>query len=169
MPYTNKEEHNKSQRESYRKMRKNPEKLKRYRKRKKLEKRKWRANLSEQKKEAIRIKNHNYYEANKERFWKSKYRELRLQALQKISGLKIPKCKCGCDDLRALQINHLEPEKASGVTDYKKYGNATKFYKAIVEGERKVDDLEVVCRVCNAKHHLEHKFGLKYEIIFLSS
>jgi hypothetical protein len=88
---------------------------------------------------------------------------IKLEALQIVSGLGQPKCRCGCGDLRVLEINHLngrpEAEKDQG-----KAGHW--IHLEIVKGRRKTDDLEVTCHVCNSKHFVEKKFGLKYEVKF---
>lgn len=155
-------------RKSYRKMREDPEKLKKFKERKRRNLRRWRLNLTKEQRENMKRKKHNYYEANKERLWTNRRKRQRLLVLQKISGSQKPKCThCGCNVLEALQINHISPEDSTCISDGKKYGSYHMFYKAILEGRRKTNDLEVACRVCNARHYLEWKFGLKYQIIFL--
>jgi hypothetical protein len=90
------------------------------------------------------------------------YLEHRLKVFQKVSGFEVPKCVyCGCDDIRLLEVNH---KKGGGnKTDYKHKHNGssktTTFYKKILSGERSIEDLEVTCRPCNARHYLELKFG----------
>ena len=34
-----------------------------------------------------------------------------------------------------------------------------KYYWEIIQGKREITDLELVCKVCNAKHYLELKYG----------
>lgn len=67
------------------------------------------------------------------------------------------KCaRCGCDDVRFLEINH-------------KYGGGTKEVRSskrtihylVFYYNRPTNDLELVCRPCNHIHYLEMKFGEK--------
>ena len=86
----------------------------------------------------------------------------RIMVLNIISGGN-PHCvRCGCNDIRLLEINH----KNGGGTQ--EYNNGTRlFYRNIRNGKRKIDDLELLCKVCNAYHALELKFGkLPYKIIY---
>jgi len=65
---------------------------------------------------------------------------------------------CNCDDLRLLEINH----KYGGGRKETGTGNdrhPTEFYRAIINGTRSIYDLEIACRVCNAHHYLELKYG----------
>jgi hypothetical protein len=58
---------------------------------------------------------------------------------------------CGCDDLTAFEINH---KKGGGRKESNSWSRAT-YYHKILTGERRRDDLELVCRVCNARHYSE--------------
>ena len=80
-----------------------------------------------------------------------------------VVGGKIPQCRyCGCDDKRLLEINH----KFGGGTKELK-NNAAKFYWDIIQFRRNVDDLEITCRVCNALHYLQLKYGkLPFKITY---
>lgn len=61
--------------------------------------------------------------------------------------------ECGCDNLDFLEINH----KNGGGRKDNLHGH--KLQAAINNGSRDIEDLEVVCRVCNAWHYLKLKFG----------
>lgn len=116
--------------------------------------------------------NHKYYEKNKEKHKKSmelwrltnhgqlfKYRlNMRYEALLKIQK-KIICVRCGCTDIRFLEINH----KYGGGGREAKLGLSmgTQFYNKILTGKRKTDDLELLCRPCNHIHYLEWKYGEK--------
>jgi 5-methylcytosine-specific restriction endonuclease McrA len=85
-------------------------------------------------------------------YWKN----IRLKVIQKLGG----KCiYCGCDNLEALEINHINgggcKEMRKGVT---KNHNQRSFYLAILRDERK--DVELTCRVCNSVHYLVKLKGL---------
>lgn len=96
-------------------------------------------------------------------WWTRKYHEFHFQALQKVSGLIEPKCvRCGCKDLRFLEINHRNGRKEEKF-------KARLFWKAIVEGQRRIGDLEVTCRVCNVIDYVEKKYGVHYKIEFLGA
>jgi len=68
-----------------------------------------------------------------------------------------PLCSnCGCDDQRLLEVNH----KIGGGNKELQNGKKTNvFMWDIYMGRRKTDDLNLLCRVCNALHYLELKFG----------
>lgn len=83
-----------------------------------------------------------------------KYRqERRLKVFDLLGG---PVCvNCGCDDVRALEINH---KKGGGCKDYKDYKSAgTRLIDSIFFGHRNLEDFEVTCRVCNALHYMKLK------------
>lgn len=63
---------------------------------------------------------------------------------------------CGCDDKRFLEINHIQ---GGGNKELKNGKNANVFMWNIYKGRRKTGDLNLLCRVCNAFHYLELKFG----------
>ena len=119
-----------------------------------------------------------YYQEHKENLkeyqikWKSENRgyvkwwndQRRIKLLTAVSNNK-PHCvRCGCDDVRLLEINH----KDGGGNRELQQGKAkTEFYQGILKGTRKTDDLEILCRVCNSLHYLESKFGkLPFKVLY---
>jgi len=67
------------------------------------------------------------------------------------------KCrKCGIDDPRVLQINHIN---GNGIKDYKKRGS-NGLYNDILSGKRRKDDLELLCANCNVLY--EYEQGRRY-------
>jgi hypothetical protein len=87
----------------------------------------------------------------------------RLRMLTLIAGGP-PRCaRCGCDDLRFLEANH--KNGGGGDERYIKAPGGARLPRgydmqnAILNGTRRVDDLEVLCRPCNAIHWLELKHG----------
>jgi len=70
------------------------------------------------------------------------------------------KCvRCGCLDIRFLEINH---KIGGGNKEAKKKGGAGQIIiQDIISGRRKTDDLELLCRPCNHIHYLELKFKEK--------
>lgn len=94
-----------------------------------------------------------------------KHKELRLIVLQKISGVEKPFCfMCHCDDIRLLEINH---KNGGGTKELKKGRNARRFYLDIKHCRRGINDLNVLCRVCNNWDYLERKYGsLPYTVIW---
>lgn len=83
---------------------------------------------------------------------------LRRRVFFRITGSICPVCvRCGCDDPRLLEINHIN---GGGNTELKESGKGSmSMYYAIAKGTRSTDDLELLCRPCNALHYLETKFG----------
>jgi hypothetical protein len=90
-----------------------------------------------------------------------KYREI---AVQVVSCGRVACVRCGCDDKRLLEINH----KNGGGGKEMRAGKAShRFYIDIARLRRPVDDLELLCRVCNAAHYLELKFGtLPFRVVW---
>ena len=94
-------------------------------------------------------------------YQKQHYEELKIKDRRKvlaiISKSITPKCaNCGCDDIRLLEVNHKD---GGGGKEMMKGQKSQSFYRDIIALRRSVDDLEVLCRVCNAKHYLETKYG----------
>ena len=88
----------------------------------------------------------------------------RKRVLVMISHSIKPTCvRCGCDDERLLEINH---KNGGGRQEFLKQGN--KLYWDIIMLRRTTDDLEILCRVCNAWHYLELKFNesLPFKVVW---
>ena len=73
-----------------------------------------------------------------------RYREI---ALKVIGTGKIQCARCGCDDVRLIEINH---KNGGGGKEMAAGKKSQKFYIDIARLRRTVDDLELLCRVCNA-------------------
>ena len=99
------------------------------------------------------------WRANKENEEKRKNNQqilLKKKIFFKIYGSINPKCaRCGCNDIRFLEVNH---KKGGGGKEIQEKGYS-RFIGEIIHDKRKVDDLEMLCRPCNAIHYLESKFG----------
>jgi len=121
-----------------------------------------------------------YYEKNPERAEKfKKYvdsvdmkkhrneqnRKERIKVLLLVGKMEIKCVRCGCDNIPLLEINHIN---GGGLKEFEGGKYAREFYRKIIRLERKVDDLEILCRVCNAWHYLELKTGKKqpFEVIW---
>ena len=104
-------------------------------------------------------KNRAYYEKCKKNGKAKEWaRNKKLKVFQKVSGQEIPTCVyCGCDDIRFLEINHIN---GGGGAEFKRRGCS--LYIPILYHNRDVDDLEVACRPCNAVHYLRLKYGQSY-------
>lgn len=86
----------------------------------------------------------------------------RKAALLAIGGGSIMCAGCGCDSYDYLEINH---KNGGGAAEFRKSGHA--FYRLIATGRRQTEDLEILCKVCNARHALELKYGrLPFKIIW---
>lgn len=62
--------------------------------------------------------------------------------------------RCGCDNPSLLEVNHKD---GGGAKEIK--GRSQQFYRDITSLRRKTDDLELLCKPCNAVHALELKHG----------
>ena len=97
---------------------------------------------------------------NKEKCRKYK-KKLREKVLSIISNGKIECTKCGCDKIELLEINH----KNGKGNKERKEKHPFNLMMSIYKRERKTDDLEILCKVCNSLDHLKRKYGeLPYEI-----
>lgn len=85
---------------------------------------------------------------------REKRKLFRKSVLFRLGGIN-PKCvNCGCDDFRLLEVNH---KNCGGAKEIRTKGSG--FYGDIINGKRKIEDLELLCRVCNALHFLQFKYG----------
>ena len=79
---------------------------------------------------------------------------LRFKALQVIGGEE-PKCKCGCDVVDFLEINHIAGggygERQSGMSNYTLYRN-------IINGIADVSGFDISCKLCNWLYYFELKY-----------
>jgi len=94
-----------------------------------------------------------YRARHKERVKQSR-KESRLNRrvrVMEILGGAICK-RCGCTEVTFLEINH---KNGGGCKEYRAIGNH--LLGIILRGERTTEDLEVLCRVCNALDYLEQK------------
>jgi len=89
-------------------------------------------------------------------------RQIKLQALQIVSYLEIPICdNCGCDNLNLLEVAHVnhDGEEERESAGWRRYGHG--MYRAIIKGQRVINDLKVLCKLCNIKEMIEQNFGDK--------
>lgn len=95
---------------------------------------------------------HNWYLKNKEAIiakQRKRRRQIRLRVLEMLGG----KCAyCGCDVIKALEINHKDGGGNQEMRDRKNWRR--QYYLDILSGRRTTDDLELTCKICNAWHHL---------------
>ena len=127
----------------------------------------------EKNKEQLRKQKHEYYLAHREatlqkskkyaqensasikKYLKGYHRKNRFEVLAKIDPAM--KCaNCGCDDTRLLEINHI---KGGGKKEQNKKGVTQNLVLLIQTGKRGTEDLNLLCRPCNALDHLERVFG----------
>jgi len=120
--------------------------------------REYRKEYYKQNREKVRECAKEHYIRNRDnilRYTKNYRAKRKLEILQKISGLEKPICSnCGCDDLRFLEVNHIN---GGGRLEDKKFKNL--LYNRIINGKRKVDDLNVLCKMCNSLHYLQIKYS----------
>lgn len=104
-------------------------------------------------------KNRVYYEKCKKNGKAKKWdNNKKLKAMQKVSGQEVPTCVyCGCDDIRFLEINHING--GGGAESKRRNSN---LYISILYHNRRTDDLDVTCRPCNAVYYLRLKYGQSY-------
>lgn len=84
----------------------------------------------------------------------------RLSVLLKVGRGKVECVRCGCTERNILQINH---KNFGGGKENRAFGGS-KLYTYIRVGKREIDDLELLCRVCNNAHYAESISGIVYTI-----
>jgi hypothetical protein len=101
-----------------------------------------------------KLKNSDAYRASYQH-----YNQKRRQKLLSLIGGANPQCiRCGCNFHSILEVNHKDGGGAKEMREL--FGGSTaRFYCAIISGKRKADDLELLCKPCNAIHYLEMKYG----------
>lgn len=115
-------------------------------------------------KEILKIWRKRYYFLNNDKrkqYDKNYMLKLRLKCLSMISNGKIECSNCGCKDIRILQINHIN---GGGSKEYAKFKQPKRFYKAIIRNERNIDDLNILCWVCNQAYYVKKKFNINFNI-----
>lgn len=95
------------------------------------------------------------------KYRKNWYRETRNKAVKIVGRGSLRCCRCGIDEYSILQINH---KNGGGAKEHRKLSAYT-FYRKIVNGERKIDDLDLLCKACNYVHLAEMIGGENYSII----
>ena len=132
----------------------------------------------EKNKEKLKLKSKEYYEKNKEvinqkasryakenvtrikKYHKEYYQKIRLEVLARIDPDM--KCSmCGCDDTRFLEVNHIKGGGRKEQQRFKEesHNSNQNIIMLIHKGKRGVEDLNLLCRVCNSIDHLERKYG----------
>jgi len=85
---------------------------------------------------------------------------IRLNALKIVGKGKLECSNCSCKDVRILEINHVN----GGGNQETKWLASSRFFLDIVQGKRKTDDLNLLCKVCNIAHFVKLKYEIGYEI-----
>lgn len=80
------------------------------------------------------------------------YNDRKIRAMNKIGGAVCR--RCGCTELSFLEFNH---KNGGGCKEFKT--NHKSMAEKILFDNRRTDDLEVLCRVCNALDYLQRKSG----------
>lgn len=79
------------------------------------------------------------------------YNNRKVKAFNVVGGAI---CRnCGCDELHALEFNHIN---GNGSREHRESGNKPIMDRLLTD-KRNFDDLEVLCRVCNALDFIERK------------
>lgn len=79
------------------------------------------------------------------------YNNRKIKAMELVGGAIC--VRCGCNELHALEFNH---KNGGGASEHRDNNN-TPIVDRILTMKRGVDDLEILCRVCNSLDHLERK------------
>jgi len=91
---------------------------------------------------------------NYEYHWRRHNRLFREKVLTVVGRGKLVCNRCGCDKFELLEINHVN---CGGLAEVSRKNQ--RFYKSILDGHRSIDDLEILCKLCNILHYIEFKHG----------
>jgi len=101
-----------------------------------------------------------YHQENKEwrkKYYQKQYENIRLEVLAKIDPAM--KCaNCDCDDPRFLEVNHIN---GGGGKEQKTRGKKVTHNMILLihTGKRGLEELNLLCKVCNQLDHLERVYG----------
>lgn len=91
--------------------------------------------------------------------WERRYR---MRALMLVGRGVVACVRCGCDKAPLLEINH---KMGGGAAEHKASGR--QFHRRIASLSRSVEDLELLCKPCNAVHALELTHGpLPFRVVW---
>lgn len=79
----------------------------------------------------------------------------KLRVLVLVGKGQVRCVECGCDDPRVLEVNHIN---GGGRIERRNHPTDVNLYGVILRGERQVDDLNILCRVDNARAEVVRKF-----------
>jgi len=79
------------------------------------------------------------------------YNNRKVKAMNLVGGAICR--RCGCDSLHALEFNHIN---GNGTQEYRET-NRKPIVDRLLTSKRNTDDLEILCRVCNALDYIERK------------
>jgi hypothetical protein len=134
-----------------------------YRKKLIKDRSKWR-HSSEENKNKDKVSYYRWKKSHPEAYKKSwkDYNHRRREKVLRCISTELKCVRCGCDMFEILEINH----KNGGGHKETKY-KINEFHRKILSGERKTNDLEILCKPCNVIHYIELKYGVvPYEIIW---
>jgi len=88
------------------------------------------------------------------------HKKTRLQVLAKVDP-EMKCAMCGCDDTRFLEVNHIKGGGRKEQRGFKEEDHdfSHNIISLIYKGKRGVEDLNLLCRVCNSIDHLERVYG----------
>lgn len=84
---------------------------------------------------------------------KRAYQNRKLRAIKTVGEAKCN--NCGCDEIQFLEFNHIN---GNGSREYRE-SNRSSMMDRLLTGKRGFEDLEILCRVCNALDYLSRKNG----------
>jgi len=132
----------------------------------------------EKNKEKLKLKSKEYYQKNRQviiqkassyaqknatlikEYHKEYYAKIRLEVLARVDPAM--KCvMCGCDDTRFLEVNHIKGGGRKEQQRFKEDGHdsSQNIILLIHRRKRGLEDLNLLCRVCNSIDHLERAYG----------
>lgn len=109
-------------------------------------------NISRQRVHQI-ITGYKTFSSSSDKKWRKNYREKQRKQIIQHYGGKFPKCvKCGFDNIKCLEIDHINND---GAKQRKKVGGNEELFRWIVKNNFP-KDYQLLCRNCNWLKYLKY-------------
>jgi len=105
-------------------------------------------------------KYHHEHKEERKKYYSKYYQDIRLKVLSRVNP-EMKCAMCGCEDIRFLDVNHI---KGGGNKERKLLSKDDNYVSQnmillIHNNKRGIEDLNLLCKACNAIDHLEREFG----------
>ena len=101
------------------------------------------------------------------KYQRNYHQKFKEEVYRKVGKGRLVCVYCDCNDISFLEINH---KNGDGNNERREISGGLntpyRFWKNIKDGKRKIDDLELVCKLCNWNHYYKLKFKTNQQVIW---